>query len=238
MLGMYLIGFPVGIIYFYIGGAYLGLSIYVPMLFGVFAVIALWKWRAAKLAANLGTLVYYLMILSGTIAIKGIENPGYILVLPDPFNRRASVRPAIRADLDRYFDADRGHVLVVRNLRDYFWFRYPAGILVCFSVDPGYRFPNGFAVIVAAFLLEQSRSQSSLTTTIGQLKHEIAARREAEEMALKASEVKSRFLATMSHEIRTPLNGVLGMADLWKIPDSAKSSAIFLIPFKCPVLHC
>lgn len=36
------------------------------------------------------------------------------------------------------------------------------------------------------------------------------------EVAEKASEAKSRFLATMSHEIRTPMNGVLGMLHLLK----------------------
>lgn len=36
----------------------------------------------------------------------------------------------------------------------------------------------------------------------------------ARDEAEKASESKSKFLATMSHEVRTPMNGILGMANL------------------------
>jgi signal transduction histidine kinase/ActR/RegA family two-component response regulator len=36
----------------------------------------------------------------------------------------------------------------------------------------------------------------------------------AQELAMKADNAKSKFLATMSHEIRTPLNGILGFAQI------------------------
>ena len=36
----------------------------------------------------------------------------------------------------------------------------------------------------------------------------------AQQLALAATDAKSRFLATMSHEIRTPMNGIIGMTEL------------------------
>ena len=52
----------------------------------------------------------------------------------------------------------------------------------------------------------------------------------AKEVAEKASQVKSNFLATMSHEIRTPINGLLGILNLLnETPLNAQQSTYLCI---------
>lgn len=59
----------------------------------------------------------------------------------------------------------------------------------------------------SAVLRQQIRADLELEMAVDET-------REAQQRAERASQAKSRFLATMSHELRTPLNGMLGLTHL------------------------
>ena len=69
-----------------------------------------------------------------------------------------------------------------------------------------------------AMLAEIQARDEQLERNSEQLEHQVEARTEELNKAMKAAEAasmaKSQFLANMSHEIRTPMNGILGMTEL------------------------
>ena len=64
---------------------------------------------------------------------------------------------------------------------------------------------------------------NTMSTAVSERVTQLTVAREAAEAANIA---KGRFLATMSHELRTPLNGILGMAQLLKMPGLSEAERI------------
>ena len=75
---------------------------------------------------------------------------------------------------------------------------------------------NNMAAAISTEIQRLKETQDSLTIYAEELRKMTVELEKAKEVAVTASEYKSRFLANMSHEIRTPMNAIIGLTYLMR----------------------
>lgn len=205
---------PFAVQYWSMGLHVMSFAVIATSILGVSSTVLFKFTKNFMLSGTLSTFCVFMLILLSNITSGGFYDPNFAWFYVIPVMAMVITNQKMGWIWTG--------IILVTTLA--FWYLPDWGIVLENKIPledhPGQSLANRVSAIVAivglssAFLISQHSAEKKLREALSLLQVEIDERKEAQEEAQIAAQVKAEFLANMSHELRTPMNAVIGMAGL------------------------